>query len=243
LIRTLRGHAHWVHGVLLSPDAARALSWSWDHTLAEWDVKTGELMRRYYGPNCFMYAAAWSHDREMVVAGSEEGQLWIWRSSESQPVANFMAHGDSVTALATLPDPARIISAGQDRVIRVWDLDRPGKYRRYFQTIPEARERLARNANDAGALRALGEWYVFRGVYGWGTDLLENARAAGADVSSLVLARCYWQLDRGEEAVREFRRALERREAPADYLNLCIRAVLEPPRTTTQPSTRETFVR
>jgi hypothetical protein len=87
-------------------------------------------------------------------------------------------------------------------------------------------------------LATLGEWYAFRGVHDWALDCLTKARARGVDVPSLVLARCYWQLARTKEAADEFRNALTRREAPADYLRLCLDAVTaipDPPQAVTAP--------
>jgi hypothetical protein len=59
-------------------------------------------------------------------------------------------------------------------------------------------------------------------------------------VSSLVLARCYWQLDRPAAAAREFREALAQDEASENYLKLCLAAVSPPggtrPVTTTAAS-------
>jgi hypothetical protein len=75
----------------------------------------------------------------------------------------------------------------------------------------------------------LGNWYAFRGIHDWAASMLERARAAGADVSPLLLARCYWQLDQREDAAREFRAAIQRNEAPAEYLTLCLNAVNAPP--------------
>ncbi|MGB7158420.1 MAG: hypothetical protein WBD40_10175, partial [Tepidisphaeraceae bacterium] len=90
---------------------------------------------------------------------------------------------------------------------------------------------LRAKSDDAPALLALGEWYAFRGADDWAVDLLERARAGGANVSSLMLARCYWQLNHRVGAAREFRRAIERNEAPAAYVNLCLTALERGPAT------------
>ena len=63
----------------------------------------------------------------------------------------------------------------------------------------------------------------------WAAEVLEEARAAGGHVSALTLARCYWQLGKSVEAQREFRRAIDRKEAPETYLMLCLSAVVHPP--------------
>ena len=62
-------------------------------------------------------------------------------------------------------------------------------------------------------------------MWDWAADLLERARAAGVDVSPLVLGRCYWELDATDAARREFQAALDRGEATAAYLKLCLEAI------------------
>jgi len=58
--------------------------------------------------------------------------------------------------------------------------------------------------------------------------LLERALAAGAAGPALTLARCYWQSNRPADAAREFRRAIAQKEAPGEYLQLCLEAVERP---------------
>jgi hypothetical protein len=70
-------------------------------------------------------------------------------------------------------------------------------------------------------------WYAFRSIHDWAAEFFEKARAAGGDVPNLELARSYWQLGRNEGAGHEFRRAVDRHAAPADYLSLCLQATAE----------------
>jgi len=76
-------------------------------------------------------------------------------------------------------------------------------------------------------------------VYAWAADLYGQARAAGVEVRSLDLARCYWRLGRLSEAREEFRAAAARNEASAKYLTLCLEAVgsdiARPPTTLPHP--------
>jgi len=114
--------------------------------------------------------------------------------------------------------------------------------------LPNAREAIQKNENDAEALKTFGEWYAFRGVNGWAVDFLEKARKNGANVPPLTLARCYWLLAEAGDtrphcraaAAAESQKELARVKAlpvPQDakaklaredeelYLNLCLQAV------------------
>ena len=109
--------------------------------------------------------------------------------------------------------------------MRLYDFTRPQRYTEFEHRLPHARESLAKNPNDGSALAAFGEWWAFRHRPDWAAELFEKSRAAGAEISPLAMARCYWQLDKLPEARVEFRRAMEKKEAPEFYLRLCIDAV------------------
>src|SRR6185437_9631801 len=96
--------------------------------------------------------------------------------------------------------------------------------RRFQVSVEKATHLLATHA-DSGALATLGKWYAFRAANDWAVETLEKARAAGAEVSPLMLARCHWALHRHSDALREFKEALSRSEAPVQDLQICIAAV------------------
>jgi tetratricopeptide (TPR) repeat protein len=123
----------------------------------------------------------------------------------------------------------------------VWDLTRPLHHLEFAPRLDAARAKLLANADDPAALATLGLWYAFRGCDDWAVRLLDRARSGGEAVSPLALARCYWQLGRPADAAREYRNAIARNEAPADYLRLCLAAVERPSATpATRPATRPT---
>jgi hypothetical protein len=119
-----------------------------------------------------------------------------------------------------------ILGGGGDGQVRKWDLSLPQRFREQLERFaPAGYAPLDLSPNDPISLRRLGEWYAFRGRDDWALMCLERARAGGTAVSPLLLARCYWRLNRTADAQREFRAALAAKEAPADYLNLCLRAL------------------
>jgi hypothetical protein len=142
-----------------------------------------------------------------------------------------------VYAMAVIP-PGDAVAAASGSTISVLDLARAGRYVEQQRQVDAAVQTLQSNANDRAALLTLGRWYAFRGIDDWASTTLEDARYAGADVPALRLAQSYWRMNRNADAAREFRRAIERNEAPVPYLQLCIAAAENPP--TTQPSTQST---
>jgi tetratricopeptide (TPR) repeat protein len=103
------------------------------------------------------------------------------------------------------------------------------RYREYDARLPAVRRSLQNDPGDAAAWVTLREWYAFRRQWAWAVEAFGKGRACGADVNSVLLAQCLWQVKDREGARREFRRALERGEAPADYLRLCLKALDGPP--------------
>ena len=137
--------------------------------------------------------------------------------------------------LAVSPSGTVILSGDVSGRIRKWDLSEPVRYRDFARDVPNLPQLLDADPGNAQALLRLGEWYAFRGQDAWALECLDRARAAGATVSPLMLARVYWSLDRPADAAREFRAAIANREAPKPYLDLCLAAAIER-QSSTRPS-------
>lgn len=165
---------------------------------------------------------AFSPDGRHAFSGARDGKVVIWDVAARKPVRTLNAHANRVRAVALSADGRRLMTAGYDAAIRFWDLQRPAEYRRLTAALPAAQAALAERPDDAAALLAFGEWYAFRGVDAWAADFLERARKSGAEVSHLTLARACLRLGRWADARREFEAAIDRKEAPEPYLELCL---------------------
>lgn len=234
-IRAFHGHVHYVSAVCFSPDGTRALSGSWDQTLRLWDVNTGDELARFTGNAAWVLSAAFSPNMQMAVSGGYDQTVRLWDLRTAEQIACFTDHNDAVTAVAFSPDARIVMSVSRDSTVRLRDILRPLEYRRHSAALASAREALAHNANDVAAKAAFGSWYAFRGANERAVEMLEAARTNGAAVSSLMLARCYWKLDRLAQAQQEFEVARQKQEAPAAYIDLCLRAIREP--AATNPAT------
>lgn len=172
---------------------------------------------------------AFSPDGRTVLSGGEDHVLKLWDLAGGNELRTLPGHQSGVTAVAFAPGGRAALSGSWDKTVKLWDFGRADRYIEFSRSLPTARADLAQDPADAASLAVLGDWYAFRGVDAWAVELLEEARSGGADVSSLTLARCYWDLGRPREARREFQQSLSRKEAPADYLNRCIRAIDKAP--------------
>src|SRR5204863_6509612 len=129
-----------------------------------------------------------------------------------------------IVRIAKVPDSAALLAFTPESV-SCWDFARPRRYIGAAGHFPPPDTTRLPSTNVANQLSALADWYAFRGVDDWAADCFERAREMGAPISSLQLARCYWKVGRREDAEREFRLAITGKEAPADYLSACLRAV------------------
>jgi len=210
-VRTFSGHAGNVERVAFSPDGKWALSESEERTLMLWDVASGQVMRKFPGTDLRCHTGAFSWDGRFLLsysagpANSDLGAFRLWD----------MATGLGLRTLTLRPDAGVLSIHSWKRMepakIMDWlpDFSRPARYREFHARLPKARETLQKNQNDAEALRTFGEWYAFRGVRDWAVEFLEKARKGGATIDRVELARCYWELDKYPEAIREFQGELE----------------------------------
>ena len=253
VLRTFTGHRRWVRSLAFSPDGRAAASGGFDGQCRLWDLTTGDSVLLSEDSPENARNLAFSPDGTLLISGSWDGTFAIWDAVKRLHVRDLHlpprdpvpalgattrpATAEPHTSVAFCGDGATMLAGSYDGLIRRWQLDRPRRYREFAQSVPAAREALARNANDAEALAVFGRWYAFRGVYDWAAEFLEKARERGSDVSSLGLARCYWHLDRRADAAREFGEAIRRNEAPRDYLELCRSALAKPAPVEQKPST------
>ncbi len=59
---------------------------------------------------------------QRVIAGDEGGTAYLYAAGERGEVARFQAHKGAVTAAAVTPDGKRCVTAGEDKVVTVWDV-------------------------------------------------------------------------------------------------------------------------
>jgi WD40 repeat protein len=185
---------------------------------------------RLSGHSSAVKSVSMSGDGAFLLSSANDGAIRLWDVAARRPIHAFFGAGRP-TRVAISPDGRRMILSRERpgeaglHDVSIWNLDRVADYRRFEARLAAARATLQVKPDDGQALLTMAQWYDFRGVYDWAADLYAQARAGGADVRSLDLARCYWRLGRLPEAREEFRTAAARNEASAKYLTLCLDAV------------------
>jgi WD40 repeat protein len=213
--------------IAFSHDGSEILAGMRNGELAHWSVgaTTAVFMESHHGSITCLRA---SSDGTFVAAAGSDRTITLSVADSLQTLTTFGGFPREVGHLALSPDGRYLMAASGNDVYLI-DLHTGQDYIANYDAAQAARTRLDTVANDPQALLTLGLYYSSRRADAWAVELLKRAKDAGADVPALPLARSYWRLHQAEPALQEFRRAIERKEAPEYYLKLCINAVNYPP--------------
>merc|ERR1712226_1257809 len=130
--KRLTGHSHFVQDVAISSDGQFALSGSWDGTLRLWDLTTGATTRRFVGHTKDVLSVAFSADNRQIVSGSRDKTINLWNTlGQCKYTITEDGHQEWVSCVRFSPNlnTPLIVSAGWDKVVKVWNLDRTVKLR------------------------------------------------------------------------------------------------------------------
>jgi WD40 repeat protein/class 3 adenylate cyclase/tRNA A-37 threonylcarbamoyl transferase component Bud32 len=199
---------------------------SGDGTIQEWNLISGARIADIKSHTQGVLNITICSDGRTARSGSSDKTIKVWDLKTGNELRTFSGQEVSVSNFISSTDGSAALTANYDGWVKHWDFARAHEYWDYFTSVPKAQLALSQNSQDAPSLVVLGNWYAFRGVNGWAIDILEQARKNGAEISNVTLARCYWNLHKLIDAQREFEHAIKRKEAGAEYLKLCLDAVL-----------------
>ena len=202
--------------VAIAPDGKTALSSGEDFTVTLWDLSSGEKLRALSGHTHFVEDAAFSPDSRTLLSGSYDSTLKLWNVASGKELRTLFGHDGPVLNVSLASDGRSAISSSFDMTLRVWDFARGTAQRALSRALPRLRPGCSRRPATLPRSETLGEWYAFQGLDQWAVEFLGRARENGAAVAPLTLARCYWNLNRMTDALREFQIAMGQSKDPAD---------------------------
>jgi WD40 repeat protein/serine/threonine protein kinase len=122
LQQTLSGHESALRCVAFSPDGSALASVGDDAWLCLWELPSGQLRRTPHGHGSRARYLAFTPDGERLatLGGDLDHRIRIWHRRTFQPLYHLDTP-DELYCLAFSPDGLRLVGAGKDRALWLWD--------------------------------------------------------------------------------------------------------------------------
>jgi hypothetical protein len=119
----LLGHESYVKMAAFDREGERIVTASFDMTARIWDAKTGTHLLTLTPHPAPVNAAAFSPDGKHVATACLDGAVLLWDATKQSKPNTLMGHaGKRVNSVAYNRDGSRLLTTGDDRTAKVWDV-------------------------------------------------------------------------------------------------------------------------
>jgi hypothetical protein len=215
LIHELRKHTDWIYSVEFSPDGVLLATGDRNGGMFVWEAYTGREYLTLKGHTKAITGVSWRSDSNILASSSEDTSIKLWEMENGGQVKSWGAHGGGALCVEFARD-GRLISAGRDKVTKLWDQN--GKQLLAFEAFGDlaARCSICDETNRAIAGDWNGEIRVWNAVDGKRLGILSTnppSLAERLDTATKALAALQAKAKPLLEASRSSQDALNKAKA------------------------------
>lgn len=127
LLKSIKAHSQSCNVVKLHPNAKYILTGGKDAHLNVFDILTFELIKSIPAHNFAIYDICFLEGTDYFATASRDKTIKLWNAEEIEFLLrinkeNFDSHTHSINTLYWEKDCKRLVSAGDDRVIIIWEI-------------------------------------------------------------------------------------------------------------------------
>ena len=113
-----------IRDLLVVPNQMQAITTADDLSIRVWDLATGQPIRELPKSTAPVTSLALAANGGLLGAGDETGRIRVMNFADGADRGSLAGHEGPVRDIAILADNARMITAGQDGTVRLWQVDR-----------------------------------------------------------------------------------------------------------------------
>jgi hypothetical protein len=134
LLHEIKKHTDWITSLEFSPDGVLLATADRSSGLVVWEAFTGREYFNLRGHTAAITEVSWRQDSNILLSSSEDGTIRQWEMENGTQVRSWAGHGGG-TLGARYGMDGRIVSAGRDKLVKLWDGN--GALQRTFEAMPD----------------------------------------------------------------------------------------------------------
>lgn len=134
MVNEIKKHTDWVTSIEYSPDGVLLATGDRNGGLFVWEAFTAREYFSLRGHTACITEVSWRPDGNVLASSSEDTTVRLWEMENGGQIKGWGAHGAGAQSVRYGRD-GRLVSAGRDRVVKVWDGN--GGMQRQFEAFPD----------------------------------------------------------------------------------------------------------